>query len=332
MARRFLRKLHPTASRVELPSKKAYVDRTMTPSSTFLRLSRYFWRFTWRISAGLLAVAVMSSSDTASAYLIARLMDVLQKISEQVRLGQPIHVPVEIGALKHVLITIDFRAEKSKTRRHLTEFWMVEPEVAFNDLNDNMDLAEDFLQHIVGNVLKNRLPELKSLERNISMLENVKAPFPRMDYQDAVAKVNELGGKMEDGDDLGADEEALLTRDYDKPLFVHNFPSKIKAFYMRDDPDKPGTALCSDLLAPEGHGEVIGGSERIWNLEELETKMKVFGLNPKNHAWYVDLRRYGSVQHSGFGLGVERLTKYICGLHHIRDAIPFPRSISRCYP
>lgn len=225
-----------------------------------------------------------------------------------------------------------FRAEKSRTIRHLAEYWHLEPEMIWYGQKENMELQENMVSYVVQKFVKNHPDLLEELERDPAKLQNVKAPFPRMDYQDAVAKVNELGGKMEDGDDLGADEEALLTKEYDKPLFVHNFPSKIKAFYMRDDPDKPGTALCSDLLAPEGHGEIIGGSERIWELEELERKMKDFGLNPKNHAWYVDLRRYGSVQHSGFGLGVERLTKYICGLHHIRDAIPFPRSISRCYP
>ena len=225
-----------------------------------------------------------------------------------------------------------FRAEKSRTIRHLAEYWHLEPEMAWYSQKQNMELQENLVEYAIQKFAKEHADLLEELERDPKVLQKVKVPFHRMDYADAVDKVNELGGKMAQGDDFGAPDEALLTKELDKPLFVHNFPSKIKAFYMRDDPEKPGTALAADLLAPEGHGEMIGGSERIWELPELERKMKEFGLGPKQMAWYVDLRRYGSVPHSGFGMGIERLVKWTLGLNHIRDTIPFPRSISRCYP
>jgi len=226
-----------------------------------------------------------------------------------------------------------FRAEKSRTIRHLAEYWHLEPEMAWYNQEDNMKLQEDLISYTVQKFVKEHPDLLEELERDPKKLKSVKAPFPRILYDDAVEKVNELGGKMEIGQDFGADEEALLTKEYEKPLFVHHFPKEIKAFYMREDPDMPGRVLAADLLAPEGHGEMIGSSERIWDYNELVTRMKEFGLDPNGDMkWYVDLRRYGSVPHSGFGMGIERLTKWVLGLNHIRDAIPFPRTITRCYP
>ncbi|MFA5412514.1 MAG: asparagine--tRNA ligase [Candidatus Micrarchaeia archaeon] len=226
-----------------------------------------------------------------------------------------------------------FRAEKSRTIRHLAEYWHLEPEMAWYNQEDNMKLQEDMISHVVQKFVKEHPDLLEELERDPKKLKSVKAPFPRILYDDAVDKVNELGGKMKIGDDFGADEEALLTKELDRPAFVHHFPKEIKAFYMREDPDMPGRVLAADLLAPEGHGEMIGSSERIWDYNELVMRMKEFGLDPNGDMkWYVDLRRYGSVPHSGFGMGVERLTKWVLGLNHIRDAIPFPRTITRCYP
>ncbi len=226
-----------------------------------------------------------------------------------------------------------FRAEKSRTIRHLAEYWHLEPEMAWYDQKMNMELQEKLVEYTVQKFVKEHSDLLAEVGRDPADLKGVKVPFPRLDYQDAVAKVNELGGKMKEGEDFGADEEAVLTKEYDKPVFVHNFPMGIKAFYMREDPEKPGTVLANDLLAPHGHGEIIGGSERIWELDELLRRMKGFGLDPDGDMkWYVDLRRYGSVPHSGFGMGVERLVKWVLNLEHIRDTIPFPRTITRCYP
>ncbi|MEM4360363.1 MAG: asparagine--tRNA ligase [Candidatus Bilamarchaeaceae archaeon] len=237
------------------------------------------------------------------------------------------------GLEKVYVLAPSFRAEKSRTVRHLAEYWHLEPEMAWYDQKMNMELQENMIEYVVQKMVKNHPELLEACGRDPDELKKVKAPFPRLDYEDAVAKVNELGGKMEYGQDFGADEEALLTKEYDVPVFVHHFPKGIKAFYMREDPEKPGTVLNDDLLAPRGHGEIIGGSERIWELDELITRMKEFGLDPNGEMkWYVDLRRYGSVPHSGFGLGIERLTKWILNLDHIRDAIPFPRTITRCYP
>jgi asparaginyl-tRNA synthetase len=226
-----------------------------------------------------------------------------------------------------------FRAEKSRTIRHLAEYWHLEPEMAWYSHEDNMKLQEGLVSYAVQKFVKGHPELLEEVERDVKALKKVKGPFPRLIYDDAVEKVNELGGEMEFGEDFGADEEAVLTKEYEKPLFVEKFPKEIKAFYMREDPEMPGRALCDDLLAPEGHGEIIGGSERVWELDELVASMKKFGLDPEGDMkWYVDLRRYGSVPHSGFGMGVERLTKWVLGLHHIRDTIPFPRTITRCYP
>jgi asparaginyl-tRNA synthetase len=233
---------------------------------------------------------------------------------------------------KVYVLAPSFRAEKSRTIRHLAEYWHLEPEMAWYDQKMNMELQERMLQHAVQGMVKDHPELLKACGRDPLDLEKVTIPFERMDYSKAVDRVNELGGKMEHGQDFGADEEAILTRSALKPLFVHNFPKDIKAFYMREDPQKPGTVLNSDLLAPAGHGEIIGGSERIWNYDELVARMKEQNLAIKDYQWYLDLRKYGSVPHSGFGLGVERLVKWILNLDHIRDAIPFPRTITRCYP
>ncbi|HAY77249.1 MAG TPA: asparagine--tRNA ligase [Gemmatimonadetes bacterium] len=225
-----------------------------------------------------------------------------------------------------------FRAEKSKTRRHLTEFWMVEPEVAFADSNENMELQEQFVSYIVGRALERCQEELKVLERDTSMLEQVTPPFPRMSYTQAVERLKELGSEIEWGRDLGAADEALLMKDQELPVFVHDYPKAAKAFYMKENPEDPRTVLCDDLLAPEGYGEIIGGSQREDDLELLERRIKEENLPEEAYAWYLDLRRYGTFQHSGFGLGVERTVAWITGRHHIRELIPFPRLMNRLYP
>ena len=233
---------------------------------------------------------------------------------------------------KVYVLAPSFRAEKSRTIRHLAEYWHLEPEMAWYSQKQNMELQEKMVEYVAQKLVKENSELLEEMGRDIEELKRVKGPFPRMDYEDAVEKVNELGGKMEAGEDFGADEEALLMKEYELPLFVHNFPKKVKAFYMREDPNKPGTVLANDLIAPKRHGELIGGSERIWKLDELLGRLKEEKLNPKDYGWYVDLRRYGSVPHSGFGLGIERLVKWMFDLDHIRDTIPYPRTITRCYP
>jgi asparaginyl-tRNA synthetase len=225
-----------------------------------------------------------------------------------------------------------FRAEKSKTRRHLTEFWMVEPEVAFNDLDDNMDLAEEFLEHIVQTVLKNRQPELKTLERNVAKLESVRRPFPRISYDEAVEILKGKGIPFEWGNDLGGTDETLVSEEFDRPVMVHRYPSAIKAFYMKRDPVNPNVALAVDVLAPEGYGEIIGGSQREDDIELLLQRLQEHKLPQEAFEWYLDLRRFGSVPHAGFGLGIERTVSWICGLDHLREAIPFPRMIYRLTP
>jgi asparaginyl-tRNA synthetase len=225
-----------------------------------------------------------------------------------------------------------FRAEKSKTRRHLTEFWMVEPEVAFNDSDANMRLQQDFVSAIVSRVLDRRREELKELERDITPLERVQAPFPGISYSDAVVRLNALGSDITWGSDLGGDDETLLARDYDRPVFVYNYPRQVKAFYMKENPDDPRTVLNNDCLAPEGYGEIIGGSQREDDYEKLLARIKEQGLDPEAYRWYLDLRKYGTFVHSGFGLGIERTVAWICGIPHIREAIAFPRQIHRLYP
>jgi asparaginyl-tRNA synthetase len=225
-----------------------------------------------------------------------------------------------------------FRAEKSKTRRHLTEFWMVEPEVAFNDSDANMRLQEAFVSYIVARVLDRRKEELKEFERETAPLERVQAPFPRISYTDAVARLNQLGSDIAWGHDLGGDDETLLAKDFDRPVFVFNYPKQVKAFYMKENPADPRTVLNNDCLAPEGYGEIIGGSQREDDYDKLLGRIQAQGLDPEAYRWYLDLRRYGTFVHAGFGLGIERTVAWIAGIPHIREAIAFPRQIHRLYP
>jgi asparaginyl-tRNA synthetase len=225
-----------------------------------------------------------------------------------------------------------FRAEKSKTRRHLTEFWMVEPEVAFNDSDANMRLQEEFVSSIVSRTLTRRQEELKELERDTSVLERVLPPFPRISYTEAVTRLNQLGSDIRWGSDLGGDDETLLAREYDRPVFVYNYPRQVKAFYMKENPEDPRTVLNNDCLAPEGYGEIIGGSQREDDYDKLLQRIQEQGLDPQAYRWYLDLRKYGTFVHSGFGLGIERTVAWICGIPHIREAIAFPRQIHRLYP
>ena len=225
-----------------------------------------------------------------------------------------------------------FRAEKSKTRRHLTEFWMVEPEVAFNDSDANMRLQESFVSYIVARALERRKEELKEFDRDTTMLERITPPFPRISYTDAVAKLNSLGSDIKWGDDLGGDDETLLAQQYDRPVFVFNYPKQVKAFYMKENPADPRTVLNNDCLAPEGYGEIIGGSQREDDYDRLLSRIREQGLDPAAYRWYLDLRKYGTFVHSGFGLGIERTVAWIAGIPHIREAIAFPRQIHRLYP
>jgi asparaginyl-tRNA synthetase len=225
-----------------------------------------------------------------------------------------------------------FRAEKSKTRRHLTEFWMVEPEMAYAGLDEVMDLAEDLLVEIVARVLDKRRHELKVLERDTSKLESVRKPFPRLSYDDAVQALQSKGLPIEWGGDFGGPDETMLSEQYDRPVMVHRYPSAVKAFYMRPDPDRPDVALGVDVLAPEGYGEIIGGGERLADLDLLLARIKEHNLPQAAFEWYLDLRRYGTVPHGGFGMGIERAVSWICKLDHLREAIPYPRMLYRLYP
>jgi asparaginyl-tRNA synthetase len=225
-----------------------------------------------------------------------------------------------------------FRAEKSKTRRHLTEFWMVEPEVAYMDLEGDMDLAEDFLACVVGDVLGQCRGDLERLERDTTALERVQKPFPRIAYDEAVDRLRAAGRPFEWGGDFGAEDETLLSQQFDRPLMVHRYPTACKAFYMKSDPANPRVALCVDVLAPEGYGEIIGGGQREDDLATLQRKIAEHDLTEEVFGWYLDLRRYGSVPHAGFGMGVERLVAWLCGLHHVRETIPFPRMLERLTP
>ena len=225
-----------------------------------------------------------------------------------------------------------FRAEKSKTRRHLTEFWMVEPEVAWNDSDANMRLQETFVSYIVARALERRKADLTELERDTAPLERVRPPFPRISYTDAVATLNRLGSDIKWGDDLGGDDETLLAKEYDRPILVFNYPKQVKAFYMKENPADPRTVLNNDCLAPEGYGEIIGGSQREDDYDKLLARIHEQGLDPESYRWYLDLRKYGTFVHAGFGLGIERTVAWICGIPHIREAIAFPRQIHRLYP
>ncbi len=225
-----------------------------------------------------------------------------------------------------------FRAEKSKTRRHLIEFWMVEPEMAYADLDDCMRVEEEFVSYIVQRALEERAEELKILERDTSKLQQATPPFPRISYDAALEILKKAGEELPWGEDFGAPHETVLTADSEKPLFVHRYPAQCKAFYMEADPLNPKLSLSVDLLAPEGYGEIIGGGQRTASLELLERRIEEHKLPRESFEWYLDLRRYGSVPHSGFGLGVERTVTWICGVHHIRETIPFPRTLGRIYP
>jgi asparaginyl-tRNA synthetase len=226
-----------------------------------------------------------------------------------------------------------FRAEKSKTRRHLTEFWMVEPEVAYFTLDEDMQLAEDFVAYILTRVIERRGEELKVLERDIGKLARAAAkPFPRISYDEAVERLKAKGLKVTWGDDLGGDEETALSSDFDTPVLIHRYPAACKAFYMKRDPARPDVALCVDMLAPEGYGEIIGGGQREDDYETLRQRILDHGLALEPFNWYLDLRRYGSVPHAGFGMGIERMVAWCCGIHHIREAVPFPRMMERLEP
>jgi asparaginyl-tRNA synthetase len=225
-----------------------------------------------------------------------------------------------------------FRAERSKTRRHLTEFWMVEPEMAYADLNDVMNLAEDLIVSIVGRVLDKRRRELAVLERDVSKLESVQKPFPRISYDEAVKTLQSKGLPIEWGGDFGGPDETTLSEQYDRPVMVHRYPAAVKAFYMKPDPDRSDLALGVDVLAPEGYGEIIGGGERLADLDLLLSRIKEHDLPQEAFEWYLDLRRYGTVPHGGFGMGIERVVAWICKLEHVRETIPYPRMLYRLYP
>jgi asparaginyl-tRNA synthetase len=226
-----------------------------------------------------------------------------------------------------------FRSEKSKTRRHLTEFWMLEAEASYMDWEQNIQLQEDMVVHILKRVLRERRKDLELLERNIPALEKVaEGGFIRMHHADAVKELQAMGSDIKERDDFGADDETILTKKYDKPIFIHHYPVEVKAFYMKPDPNEPDRALNADMLAPEGYGEVIGGSQRIDDLALLEKRIEEHGLPKSAFEWYLDIRRYGSVPHSGFGIGLERTVAWICGLEHVRETIPFPRLLNRLTP
>ncbi|OIJ15812.1 asparagine--tRNA ligase [Anaerobacillus arseniciselenatis] len=225
-----------------------------------------------------------------------------------------------------------FRAEKSKTRRHLIEFWMIEPEMAFMDHEESLQVQEQYVTHMIQSVLKNCQLELKALGRDLSKLENIVAPFPRITYDDAIKFLQENGHEIEWGEDFGAPHETAIAESFEKPVFITNYPAEIKAFYMKPHPERSEVVLCADLIAPEGYGEIIGGSQRIDDMDLLKQRYDEHNLSEDAYKWYLDLRRYGSVPHSGFGLGLERTVAWVCGLEHVRETIPFPRLLNRLYP
>lgn len=225
-----------------------------------------------------------------------------------------------------------FRAEKSKTRRHLIEFWMIEPEMAFVDHEESLVIQENFVSHVVQAVLKNCHLELSALERDISKLENIVAPFPRITYDDAIKLLQEKGHEIKWGEDFGAPDETAIADHFEKPVFITHYPTEIKSFYMKPDPNRPEVVLCADLIAPEGYGEIIGGSQRIDDPNLLSERFEEHKLSKETYQWYLDLRKYGTVPHSGFGLGLERTVAWISGTDHVRETIPFPRLLNRLYP
>ena len=225
-----------------------------------------------------------------------------------------------------------FRSEKSKTRRHLAEFWMIEPEMAYCDLQGDMELAEDLVAHVVQRVLETGQEELKLLERDTSKLEKVRKPFARISYEHAIEFLHGRGSDIQFGADLGGDDETVLSEQYETPVLVHRYPMAVKAFYMKQDPEDARLALCMDMLAPEGYGEIVGGGQREDDLGALDRRIAEHNLPRDTLEWYLDLRRYGTVPHAGFGMGLERVIAWICGLHHVRETIPFPRTMQRLYP
>ncbi len=259
----------------------------------------------------------------------------VEYFDETVYLTQSGQLYMEAGAMafgKVYCCGPTFRAEKSKTRRHLTEFWMIEPEVAYCDLNGDMDLAEDFLESVVQRVLTHRQAELKALERDTTKLAQIKKPFPRISYGEAIERLQAKGVDIQWGDDFGGDDETILSQQFDRPVMVHRYPTESKAFYMKTDPNDAKVALCMDVLAPEGYGEIIGGGQREDDLSTLQNKIRAQDLAEDAFSWYLDLRRYGSVPHAGFGMGIERMVTWLCGLHHVRESIPFPRMLERVTP
>ena len=225
-----------------------------------------------------------------------------------------------------------FRAEKSKTRRHLTEFWMLEPEASYAHLEDMVQLGEGLVSAVVQSVVKNRTRELETIQRDISKLEKIKPPFPRVSYDDAIKVLQKAGNPAKWGDDFGGDEETILSKEFDKPVVIHRYPAAMKAFYMATDENRPDLSLSFDMIAPEGYGEIIGGGERLADYDTLLKRLREHNLPEESFQWYLDLRRYGSVPHAGFGLGLERTVAWICGTEHIREVIPFPRMLYRVYP
>ncbi|GAA4071662.1 asparagine--tRNA ligase [Amphibacillus indicireducens] len=226
-----------------------------------------------------------------------------------------------------------FRAEKSKTRRHLIEFWMMEPEMAFVDHDESLEVQENYMSYLAESVLKNCALELNTLERDLDKLKNIKAPFPRITYDQAIEILKEKGfDDIEWGDDFGAPHETAIAEDFDKPVFITHYPAELKAFYMKPDPERPEVVLCADLIAPEGYGEIIGGSQRIDDFELMEERYQSHNLTGDSYQWYLELRKYGSVPHSGFGVGLERTVAWLSGVKHVRETIPFPRLLNRLYP
>lgn len=225
-----------------------------------------------------------------------------------------------------------FRAEKSKTRRHLMEFWMLEPEMAYVELDESLAIQEQLITYVVQQVLQNRQRELKTLERDVTALEKVATPFPRISYAEALEILKRHGVELQWGDDFGGGDETILANEFDRPVFVHRYPTEAKAFYMKPDPENPDVVLCADLLAPDGYGEIIGGGQRIDDPQLLRQRLLQHNLPDEAYKWYVDLRDYGSVPHSGFGLGIERMVAWVCGLDHVRETSPFPRTLNRIYP
>ena len=246
--------------------------------------------------------------------------------------GQLYNEPLCAAVRKTYCFGPTFRAEKSKTRRHLMEFWMLEPEVAFLDLDGDMDLAEDMVAYMVERVLEKRKPELETLERDISKLEAVKKPFPRISYHEAVRLLQDKDQAIEPGDDFGAEHETIIGESHDSPVLVHRYPAAIKAFYMKRDAQDPSLALAVDMIAPEGYGEIVGGGQREEDVGKLEASLREHNLPKDAFEWYLDVRRYGSFPHAGFGLGLERTVAWVCGVKHVRETIPFPRMLDKIYP